>query len=61
MSGYGFSYDIAVTIGTQPCNIIKVELAELRCIVSAVSEELDFPRTFPKIVKFKIIDMLQNF
>jgi len=58
VSGYGFSNDTAVTIGTQPCDIIKVELAELRCIVPAVSEELDVPRTFPKIVKFKIIDML---
>ncbi|CAM4636768.1 unnamed protein product [Leuciscus chuanchicus] len=38
VSGYGFSNDTAVTIGTQPCNIIKVELFQLRCIVPAGSE-----------------------
>ncbi|XP_051729532.1 LOW QUALITY PROTEIN: fibrocystin-L-like [Ctenopharyngodon idella] len=38
VSGYGFSNDTAVTIGTQPCNIIEVELFQLRCIVPAGSE-----------------------
>jgi len=43
VSGYGFRNDTAVTIGTQPCNIIEVELFQLRCTVPAVSKELDFP------------------
>ncbi|ROL45843.1 Fibrocystin-L [Anabarilius grahami] len=38
VSGYGFSNDTAVTIGTQPCNIMEVELFQLRCIVPAGSE-----------------------
>uniref|UniRef100_A0A673FZ74 Fibrocystin-L-like n=1 Tax=Sinocyclocheilus rhinocerous TaxID=307959 RepID=A0A673FZ74_9TELE len=38
VSGYGFSNDTAVTIGTQPCNVIEVELSQLRCIVPAGSE-----------------------
>ncbi|XP_056106663.1 fibrocystin-L-like [Rhinichthys klamathensis goyatoka] len=38
VSGYGFRNDTAVTIGTQPCNIIEVELFQLRCIVPAGSE-----------------------
>ncbi|XP_026145815.1 PKHD1 like 1, tandem duplicate 1 isoform X2 [Carassius auratus] len=38
VSGYGYSSDTAVTIGTQPCNIINVELSQLRCIVPAGSE-----------------------
>ncbi|XP_016299954.1 fibrocystin-L-like [Sinocyclocheilus anshuiensis] len=38
VSGYGFSNDTTVTIGTQPCNVIEVELSQLRCIVPAGSE-----------------------
>ncbi|NP_001305057.1 PKHD1 like 1, tandem duplicate 1 isoform X1 [Danio rerio] len=38
VSGYGFSNDAAVTIGTQPCSIVEVELFQLRCIVPAGSE-----------------------
>jgi len=37
VSGYGFRNDTAVTIGTQPCNIIEVELFQLRCTVPVVS------------------------
>uniref|UniRef100_A0A8C1B8X1 PKHD1 like 1, tandem duplicate 2 n=1 Tax=Cyprinus carpio carpio TaxID=630221 RepID=A0A8C1B8X1_CYPCA len=37
LSGYGYNNDTAVIIGTQPCNIIKVELSQLRCIVPAVT------------------------
>ncbi|KAK2887447.1 hypothetical protein Q8A67_015675 [Cirrhinus molitorella] len=38
VSGYGFSNNTAVTINTQPCNIIEVQLSQLRCIVPAGSE-----------------------
>lgn len=42
VSGYGFSNYTAVIIGSQPCNIIEVELFQLRCIVPAVSKEFYF-------------------
>ncbi|NP_001123871.1 PKHD1 like 1, tandem duplicate 2 isoform 1 precursor [Danio rerio] len=38
VSGYGFSNNIDVIIGSQPCNIVEVELFQLRCIVPAGSE-----------------------
>ncbi|XP_043073568.1 PKHD1 like 1, tandem duplicate 1 [Puntigrus tetrazona] len=38
VSGFGFSIETAVTIGTQPCYVLEVELSQLRCIVPAGSE-----------------------
>ncbi|RXN34425.1 fibrocystin-L isoform X1 [Labeo rohita] len=38
VTGYGFSNNTAVTINTQPCNIIEMQLSQLKCIVPAGSE-----------------------
>ncbi|KAA0710209.1 Fibrocystin-L Polycystic kidney and hepatic disease 1-like protein 1 [Triplophysa tibetana] len=37
VSGYGFSIDTSVTIGSQQCNVIEAEFTHLRCIVPAGS------------------------
>lgn len=40
--GYGFASDTVVTIGNASCDIIDVDLNNLRCRVPAVSESVEY-------------------